>query len=157
MDMAREVLKTHDLAFASRPKLASIDIICYKSMDIAFTPYGEYWRQMRKVCVLELFTSKNVRYFSSIRRDEASRLVQFIRSSTRSEPINVTKRVSWYQSSNTCKAAFGELLKDQEKFIDQFMSSTLVSGNAWLSLHGTSSSIHKITRTVHWSECVILG
>ncbi|KAH0779477.1 hypothetical protein KY290_005904 [Solanum tuberosum] len=115
--MAREVLKTHDLAFASRPKLVSIDIIFYKSTDIAFSPYGDYWRQIRKICVLELFTAKNVRSFSSIRRDEASSLMQFIRSSTRGVPINITEHISWYQSSITCKAAFGELLKDQEKFI----------------------------------------
>ncbi|MCD9645992.1 hypothetical protein HAX54_035484 [Datura stramonium] len=72
---------------------------------------------MRKVCVMELLTAKNVRSFSSIRRDEASRLVQLIRASTRGEPVNVTERVLWYESSITCKAAFGELLKDQEKFI----------------------------------------
>ncbi|KAK4725024.1 hypothetical protein R3W88_027803 [Solanum pinnatisectum] len=117
MDMAREVLKTHDLAFASRPKLLALDIICYKSTDIAFSPYGDYWRQMRKVCVLELLTTKNVQSFSSIRRDKASHLVQFIRSSTPDEPINVTERILSYQSSITCKAAFGELLKDQEKFL----------------------------------------
>ncbi|KAG5582921.1 hypothetical protein H5410_053548 [Solanum commersonii] len=73
---------------------------------------------MHKVCVLELFTFKNVRSFSSIGGGEASHLVQFIRSSTHGEPINVTKWVSWYQSSNICKAAFGELLKDQMKFIE---------------------------------------
>ncbi|CAN4118327.1 unnamed protein product [Withania somnifera] len=117
VDMAREVLKTHDLAFASRPKLVSLDIICYKCTDIAFSPYGEYWRQMRKVCVMELLTAKNVRSFSTIRHDEASRLLQIIRSSTQGEPINVTEQILWYESSITCKAAFGELLKDQEKFI----------------------------------------
>uniref|UniRef100_M1BP85 Cytochrome P450 hydroxylase n=1 Tax=Solanum tuberosum TaxID=4113 RepID=M1BP85_SOLTU len=117
--MTREVMKTHDLAFASRPKLVSLDIICYKSTDIVFSPYGDYWRQMRKVCVLELLTTKNVRSFSSIRRDEASRLVQLIQSSTRGEPINVTERILRYESSMTCKAAFrDQLLKDEEKFIE---------------------------------------
>ncbi|XP_015056279.1 premnaspirodiene oxygenase-like [Solanum pennellii] len=128
MDMAREVLKTHDLAFASRPKVLALDIICYKSTDIAFSPYGDYWRQMRKVCVLELLTTKNVRSFSSIRQDEASRLVQFIRSSTCGEPINVTERILWYQSSITCKTAFGELLKDQEKFLGILRELMAVAG-----------------------------
>ncbi|PHT36655.1 Cytochrome 71D6 [Capsicum baccatum] len=117
VDMAREVLKAHDLAFALRPKLLSLDIICYKCTDIAFSPYGEYWRQMRKVCVMELLTVKNVRSFSSIRRNETTRLVEFIRSSTCGELINITEQISWYESSITCKAAFGELLKDQDKFI----------------------------------------
>ncbi|KAH0693421.1 hypothetical protein KY285_020518 [Solanum tuberosum] len=40
-DMAKEVLKTHDIAFASRPKLLAMDIICYDRCDIAFSPYGE--------------------------------------------------------------------------------------------------------------------
>ncbi|OIT27492.1 5-epiaristolochene 1,3-dihydroxylase [Nicotiana attenuata] len=117
LDMAREVLKTHDLAFASRPKLLALEIIFYKSTDIAFSAYGDYWRQMRKVAVLELLSAKNVRSFTSIRHDEASRLVQIIRSSPTNEPINVTERILWYESSMTCKAAFGELLKDQKKFI----------------------------------------
>ncbi|KAK4721772.1 hypothetical protein R3W88_012005 [Solanum pinnatisectum] len=40
-DMAKQVLKTHDIAFASRPKLLAMDIICYDRRDIAFSPYGE--------------------------------------------------------------------------------------------------------------------
>nr|XP_016488784.1 PREDICTED: premnaspirodiene oxygenase-like [Nicotiana tabacum] len=128
LDMAREVLKTHDLAFASRPKLLALEIIFYKSTDIAFSAYGDYWRQMRKVAVLELLSAKNVRSFTSIRRDEASRLIQIIRSSPTDEPINVTERILWYESSMTCKAAFGELLKDQKKFILIVRELTELSG-----------------------------
>ncbi|KAH0775734.1 hypothetical protein KY290_007145 [Solanum tuberosum] len=40
-EMAKQVLKTHDLAFASRPKRLVMDIITYDSRDIAFSPYGE--------------------------------------------------------------------------------------------------------------------
>ncbi|PHT89766.1 hypothetical protein T459_04879 [Capsicum annuum] len=40
-ELAKQILKTHDLAFASRPKLSAMDIICYDSRDIVFSPYGE--------------------------------------------------------------------------------------------------------------------
>ncbi|CAA2962044.1 premnaspirodiene oxygenase-like, partial [Olea europaea subsp. europaea] len=58
--LAKEVLKTHDLAFALRLKLLSPEIITYNCVDIAFAPYGGYWRQMRKICTLELLTAKNI-------------------------------------------------------------------------------------------------
>nr|KYP52149.1 Cytochrome P450 71D7 [Cajanus cajan] len=38
-NMAMEILKTHDLAFAQRPKFLSSDIMAYGSADIAFAPY----------------------------------------------------------------------------------------------------------------------
>ncbi|KAF3623903.1 putative tetratricopeptide repeat protein 33-like [Capsicum annuum] len=43
-EIAKQVLKTHDLAFASRPKLLAADIIAYNRSGIIFTPYGDNWR-----------------------------------------------------------------------------------------------------------------
>ncbi|KAM3234090.1 hypothetical protein P3L10_019449 [Capsicum annuum] len=42
--MAKEVLKTHDLTFATRPEFISTKIIFYNYKDIGFCPYGDYWR-----------------------------------------------------------------------------------------------------------------
>ncbi|KAM3201064.1 cytochrome 71D7 [Capsicum annuum] len=117
-ELAKQVLKTHDLAFASRPKIIAADIICYDRCDIAFSPYGEYWRQMRKICVLEVLSAKNVRAFSSIRHDEVFRLIDSIRSSSSSgELVNFTEKVTWFTSSIICRSAFGQVLKEQDKFV----------------------------------------
>ncbi|KAL3323728.1 hypothetical protein AABB24_038070 [Solanum stoloniferum] len=117
-EMAKQVLKTHDLAFASRPKLLVTDIITYDSRDIVFSPYGDYWRQMRKICVMELLNAKNVRSFRSIRHDEVVHLIDSIRSSSSSgEPVNFTEMMIWFASSMICRSAFGQLLKEQDIFI----------------------------------------
>ncbi|XP_059278048.1 premnaspirodiene oxygenase-like [Lycium ferocissimum] len=116
-EMAKEVLKTHDLAFASRPKLLASKLVLYNCSDIAFCPYGDYWKQMRKICVLEVLNAKNVRSSSSIRRDEVLRLVEFFRSSSSSEPVNVTKRIALFTSLIICRSAFGNVLKEQDEFI----------------------------------------
>ncbi|KAM3360310.1 cytochrome 71D7 [Capsicum galapagoense] len=117
-ELAKQVLKTHDLAFASRPKLMAMDIVFYNRCDIAFSPYGEYWRQMRKICVMELLSAKNVRSFSSIRNEEAISLIDSIRSSSSSgSPVNFTESIIWFTSSMTCRSAFGQVLKEQDKFI----------------------------------------
>ena len=41
-ELAKEVMKTHDTIFASRPKLVAGEIFNYGSTNIAFAPYGNY-------------------------------------------------------------------------------------------------------------------
>ncbi|KAG5628974.1 hypothetical protein H5410_000691 [Solanum commersonii] len=115
-DMAKQVLKTHDLAFASRPKLLASEILLYNGTDVIFSPYGDYWRQMRKICLLELLSSKNVKSFNSIRQDEVLRMIEFFRSST-GETVNATKKFYQFSSSMICRAIFGKVLKEQDKLI----------------------------------------
>ncbi|KAF3451203.1 hypothetical protein FNV43_RR07296 [Rhamnella rubrinervis] len=113
--MAREITKTHDLSFAHRPQLLSSEVLTYGGKDIAFTPYGEYWRQMRKLCTVELLSTKRVRSFSSIREEEVWKLIVSIRSSAGS--INLTEKVFSLTSSITCRAAFANKFRDRDAFV----------------------------------------
>ncbi|CAI0540409.1 unnamed protein product [Linum tenue] len=78
-EAAKLVLKTHDLVFATRPSLLVGSIIFYGCKDIGFAPYGDYWRQMRKICTVELLSARRVSSFRSIREQEVSTLVSRIR------------------------------------------------------------------------------
>ncbi|KAK6947054.1 Cytochrome P450, partial [Dillenia turbinata] len=57
-EIAEEVMKTHDINFAQRPFLLASRNMSYDSTNIAFSPYGTYWRHVRKICVLELLSAK---------------------------------------------------------------------------------------------------
>ncbi|KAM3360296.1 cytochrome 71D7-like [Capsicum galapagoense] len=130
-EMAKQVLKTHDLAFASRPRLLAFDIICYDRKDIAFSPYGEYWRQMRKICIMEVLSAKNVRSFSSIRHDEVVRLIDSIQSSSSlGDLVNFTERIIRFTSSMTCRSAFGQVLKEQDIFFKQISEVLSLAGGS---------------------------
>jgi len=59
-DVAHDVMKTHDLVCANRPKTKVVDKILSGGRDVAFAPYGEYWRQMK---VVERTTSFFFRFF----------------------------------------------------------------------------------------------
>ncbi|KAM3290263.1 hypothetical protein P3S67_018552 [Capsicum chacoense] len=67
--LAKEVLKAQDLIYCSRPFLFGQQKLSYNGHDIAFAPYNDYWREMRKICVLHLFSIKKVQLFSPIRQD----------------------------------------------------------------------------------------
>jgi hypothetical protein len=49
VEMARAILKTHDLSLAGRPKTASGKYTTYNYQNITWAPYGPYWRQARKL------------------------------------------------------------------------------------------------------------
>ncbi|KAK7348986.1 hypothetical protein VNO80_23794 [Phaseolus coccineus] len=115
-EYAKEIMKTHDLIFSSRPTILASDILCYKSTDIVFSPYGNYWRQLRKICTMELFTLKRVNSFRPIREKELTDLVKMI-NSHQGSPINLTEAVLSSIYNIISRAAFGMKCKDQEEFI----------------------------------------
>ncbi|CAL5066265.1 unnamed protein product [Urochloa decumbens] len=57
-EAAREVMKTHDVAFASRPLSATLRAMTDGGRDIIFAPYGDRWRRLRKVAVVELLSAR---------------------------------------------------------------------------------------------------
>uniref|UniRef100_A0A3Q7HQ86 Cytochrome P450 n=1 Tax=Solanum lycopersicum TaxID=4081 RepID=A0A3Q7HQ86_SOLLC len=114
--MAKQVLKTHDLAFVNRPQLTSTSIIFYNNKDIAFSQYGDYWRQMRKICTLELLSTKMVKSYGAIREDELSSLISSIRS-TMGNTINMTQIIFLFSNSIICRSAFGKICKNREEFL----------------------------------------
>lgn len=115
-EMARQVLKTHDAIFSQRPHQVGADIMCYGSSDIATAKYGTYWKQLRKICSLELLSTKRVRSFHSIREQEVSNLIRYISNNTGS-CVNLSEKVACMTSDITARAAFGKKCKDQGEFI----------------------------------------
>ncbi|KAG5588801.1 hypothetical protein H5410_049235 [Solanum commersonii] len=106
--LAKEVLKIQDLTFCSRPSFLGQQKLSYNGHDIAFAPYNDYWREMRKVCVVHLFSLKKVQSFSPIREDEVSRMITKIsQQATASQITNLSNLVISLTSTIICRVAFG--------------------------------------------------
>ncbi|KAL1568295.1 unspecific monooxygenase [Salvia divinorum] len=74
-EAAREIMKDQDEIFASRPKMSIPARLIYNCRDVAFAPYGEYWRRIRGICVLHLLSSKRVQSYRRVREEETSLMV----------------------------------------------------------------------------------
>ncbi|CAI0375623.1 unnamed protein product [Linum tenue] len=110
-EAAKLVMKTHDVAFASRPYFLAAEVIFYGSSNLCFSPYGELWRQIRKIYALELFSAKRIQSFRRIREEEVSNLVARIAagSSTSGKPVDLSRMLPTLTSAIISRAAFGYL------------------------------------------------
>ncbi|XP_054791994.1 cytochrome P450 71D10-like [Prosopis cineraria] len=115
-EIAKQIFTTHDLIFSNRPHLLASKIILYDNIDVGFSPHGNHWRQLRKICTLELFTAKRVRSFRYIREEEVSALVKDI-CSNEGLIINLSERIFTTTNSIIARAAFGKKSRDQEAFL----------------------------------------
>ncbi|XP_060189128.1 premnaspirodiene oxygenase-like [Lycium barbarum] len=161
--MAKQILKTHDLALASRPETMMGKIICYNCKDIAFSPYGDYWRHMRKLTVLELLSAKMVKSFSPIRQDELLNLLSSIRSMDLESPINLVEKLLWFMNAATCRSAFGNVCKDQTQLIKLIHQAQSLSGGFELAdlfpskkfLHGLSGIESKLMKARNKIDAIL--
>ncbi|XP_068644096.1 premnaspirodiene oxygenase-like [Aristolochia californica] len=155
-DIAKEMLKTHDLNFSQRPDMICTKIISYGYADLVFAPYGDLWRQLRKICILEILSAKRVQSFDKIREEETTNLVQFI-SSIAGSPINLSKKLFILSIDIIARCIFGDRCDDQDgfkmtleeniKFLGVFNVADLFPSSRWICvLSRTESKFQKTHR-----------
>ncbi|CAN0910890.1 Cytochrome P450 71D9 [Linum grandiflorum] len=140
-EAAKQVMKTHDVAFASRPgDLFAANIIYDGCKNIGQAPYGEYWRQMRKIAVLELLSTKRVASFRGIREEEVKGFVDRLRGNATREGANLSEMVRGLTSSVTSRSAFGK--DDDDDLMDVLLD---VQENHALGIPVTFEVIKAVT------------
>ncbi|KAI3742756.1 hypothetical protein L1987_60451 [Smallanthus sonchifolius] len=113
-EAARQIMKNHDNIFSNRPKLVAPRILGYNYSDIAFAPYGSYWRQLKKICILELSTVKSMDSTRFIREEEVKLFVDSISKSL--EPINLVERLFALNHNIITRITFGDKFDDELRF-----------------------------------------
>ncbi|GJN24735.1 hypothetical protein PR202_gb12493 [Eleusine coracana subsp. coracana] len=160
-EAAKEILKIHDLTFCSRPMSPTRDIISRGGQGLIFCPYNERWRELRKICMLELLNQRRVLQFRSVREDEVARLVRAISSECSSgQPINLSEKLNCLVSDITVRITTGDRLDHRDEFlrevdnasrlgtgfsmVDSYPSSRLVR---WLST--TTRDLERCQRNIY--------
>lgn len=73
--LIKEVVRDHDTIFANRdPPIAAI--VATGLLDIVWSPYGQYWRDMRKLFVREMLSNSNLEASYVHRKDEVRKVVK---------------------------------------------------------------------------------
>lgn len=161
-EIAKEFLKTHDLLFASRPALAVGKYLFYNFKDVGFAPYGDHWRQMRKICMLELLSAKRIESFQSVREEEVSAMIRFIwqESDNGTKPVNVSKALLSLTANIIYRMLMGtkfsmdsgfagirglaELMREEGSLSGTFYIGDFIPRLWWLDLQGIRRRMKKL-------------
>ena len=112
-NMAREILHTHDLNFASRPRITLAKYAIFDSPDIAFSSYGPYWRLMRRICATDLFAHKRFQSFRAMRAQEVLLFLQSVlRDSIQQKEVPIRSRLLFAINNIISRMTFGKKFSD---------------------------------------------
>ncbi|PAN23155.1 hypothetical protein PAHAL_4G071900 [Panicum hallii] len=127
-EAAREVMKTHDTAFASRPLSATVRVLTSGGRDIIFAPYGEHWRQLRKIAITELLSARRVLSFRAIREEEVGAMLRACAAAAAAAaPIEMRARLSALVADATVRAVMGDRCRDRDVFLRELDRSIELS------------------------------
>ncbi|XP_055819838.1 premnaspirodiene oxygenase-like [Solanum dulcamara] len=116
----KELMKTSDAALSHRPELLVSKTVAYNGGDIAFAPYGDYWKQMRKICLSELLSTKRINSNYPLMEEEISLLMKSIKeSSIEGTLINVYECLNSLTCAIICKATVGTTCNDSDSLMSR--------------------------------------
>jgi cytochrome P450 family 1 subfamily A polypeptide 1/ferulate-5-hydroxylase len=114
-EAAELFLKTHDLVFAGRPPHESARYISYGQKSVTFSQYGSYWRNMRKMCTVELLSSLKITSFKSTRMEELDLLIKYIQEAAQERvAVDLSAKVSSLSADMSCRMVFGKKYLDED-------------------------------------------
>ncbi|KAF7005516.1 hypothetical protein CFC21_020633 [Triticum aestivum] len=137
-EAAELVMRTNDLAFATRPGTPTQDIFGCGGKDVVFAPYGEHWRQMRKVCVVEFLSSRQVKRMEGIRAEEVGSLLRSIAAAAAASTsggaaiINFSQEVAALSNDVVTRAVFGGKFARQREYIRELGRALELMGGSCL-------------------------
>ncbi|GMJ10690.1 cytochrome P450, family 712, subfamily A, polypeptide 1 [Hibiscus trionum] len=76
--VAKEIFKTQELNFCSRPEFGSSEYFIYRGSRFVLAQYGDYWRFMKKLCMTRLLAVPQLDKFADIRDQEKVKLVESV-------------------------------------------------------------------------------
>ncbi|XP_077218919.1 p-coumarate 3-hydroxylase-like [Tasmannia lanceolata] len=123
-ELAKEVLKEKDQQLADRPRNRSAAKFSRDGKDLIWADYGPHYVKVRKMCTLELFSSKRLEALRPIREDEVTAMVESIfRDCTNPDKLGESMVVRNYLEgvtfNNITRLVFGKRFVNSEGAMDE--------------------------------------
>ncbi|KAJ4832770.1 hypothetical protein Tsubulata_948581, partial [Turnera subulata] len=74
--LVEECFTKNDIVFANRPIFPSARHLSYNQTNMAAAPYGDHWRNLRRIGSNEIFSPTRLNMFIDVRKDEVKSLAR---------------------------------------------------------------------------------
>ncbi|KAI8018927.1 Cytochrome P450 81Q32 [Camellia lanceoleosa] len=134
-----ECFTKNDVVLANRPQLISGKHIGYNYTSMVTSPYGDHWRNLRRLMSLEILSTTRLNAFSSIRMDEIKLLLRNLYRNSSTDFAKVELKSKFSEMSFNIimrmiagKRYYGEELENYEeaKEFRDLLSETFKYGGA---------------------------
>ncbi|VFQ99067.1 unnamed protein product [Cuscuta campestris] len=82
---AEECLSKNDVVFANRPRLMVGKYIGYNYTSLVWAPYGDHWRNLRRIVATEILSNNRLQTLHEIRADEVKSMLRKLSSASDSD------------------------------------------------------------------------
>nr|WMZ41165.1 cytochrome P450 family 82 subfamily F polypeptide 2 [Ipomoea batatas] len=160
--IAKECFTAKDKELATRPKFMASKIMGYNYSMVAIAPYGEYWREIRKIVLLELLSNRRIEMLRKVRESHVRKAIKrtFDHWSHNKDPISgavVVEMKQWFSRliiNLSIAMLFGEeevadesqLLKSIRSLLELFAEmpvSDCIPWLRWMDLGGYEKAMRK--------------
>ncbi|KAK1427370.1 hypothetical protein QVD17_16053 [Tagetes erecta] len=69
-EVAKECFTVNDKAFATRPQTTAVKHMCFNSSVFSLAPYSPFWREMRKIAIVEFLSNQRVQMLKDVQSSE---------------------------------------------------------------------------------------
>ncbi|KAG2666506.1 hypothetical protein I3760_15G064600 [Carya illinoinensis] len=152
-EIAKECFTTKDKVFANRPKAMATELMGYNYALFALSPYGSYWRHVRRITTLELLSNQRLEMFKHIGESEVNTAIK----ETYQLLVNKNKLVlvemnRWFDKI-TLNTMFRMVVGKRfacaaTKDEDEFVVSDALPYLRWLDLGGDKRAMKKVAREI---------
>ncbi|KAG2666465.1 hypothetical protein I3843_15G059500 [Carya illinoinensis] len=171
-EIAKECFTTKDKVFANRPKAMATELMGYNYALFGLSPYGPYWREVRRIVTLEFLSNQRVEMFKHIGESEVNTAIK----ETYKLLVNdnklilvemngwfgkimlntvfrmvVGKRFAWAATEDEDTGndlQYQKVLKDSFILFGKFVVSDALPYLRWLDLGGDGRAMKKIAREI---------
>ncbi|KAL8171990.1 hypothetical protein V2J09_023794 [Rumex salicifolius] len=167
-EMAKECFLLNDKALTSRPHLVVIDIMGYGDANFSFSPYGPYWRSLRKIITLKLLSKHRLDAVSYVWKEEVSICMKklygfWLKNKGSSSNVVLVDLKPWFaqlsmsiivrivlgESYDSCADEILHLNKTMKDFfrrLDSFFIGDALPFLRWLDLGGQEKAMKKTAK-----------